>query len=539
MKLMRTTPAIVVAVLAQISLAGCGGGSGGSAIVPRPYPPDAPRPPSVEPEAGEQSAQRITISFGRTKTDHYPLNAVQCDQSGKCWEMREEESDIASRADVWALLSEGVYRVDIGNGEEAVGVMWAYASPPIVQISDSAESGARAATIRAIDNINAWLPWNRHITVTDVDGQLVDAFREALARYRRLGDEFSRMGPLPSSDPLVVAYIRAGDAVDAAHVAAFGSNYFGESSGRFVAANLEGDLDGAAGTGGFGRITIDEDYNQSVKVIQHELLHALGMGGDRTCLELQACANQADTVLYVHVPVSRFPESAMAYASPYFQEHGLSQIDGETIQTIYTKLLGIGRDAAPYALVIGPGDISFGSLGPWDDSVVRIEGRFDRNPTLASYTGLRIKPAFGVDWRNGIARPWANGWAAFGSLQSSGLTGTATWTGDIVGFTPAQEAVQGDSMLSVDIADLSGNAAFTALEHWSGGAAPGARGTGTQWNDGDLHYSFALDSGGTYLRSNGGDEGYVSGRFVGDYSEAVVGILERPDLTAAFGAKRE
>ena len=58
--------------------------------------------------------------------------------------MREEESDIASRADVWALLSEGVYRVDIGNGEEAVGVMWAYASPPIVQISDSAESGARA-----------------------------------------------------------------------------------------------------------------------------------------------------------------------------------------------------------------------------------------------------------------------------------------------------------------------------------------------------------------------------------------------------------
>ena len=183
-----------------------------------------------------------------------------------------------------------------------------------------------------------------------------------------------------------------------------------------------------------------------------------------------------------------------------------------------------------------------------------IDYRHDRLRCWADtcYKGS-ITPEFGVDWRHDVARPWANGDITGASFADAVLVGwlseTATWKGELVGFTPAQEAVHGDSAISidlaaltygdpyeVDIATLTGEAAFTALEHWNAGAMPGAPRTGTQWTDGDLHYSLALD--GNYLRSNGGDEGYISGRFVGDEHEGVVGILEREDLTAAFGASR-
>ena len=83
---------------------------------------------------------------------------------------------------------------------------------------------------------------------------------------------------------------------------------------------------------------------------------------------------------------------------------------------------------------------------------------------------------------------------------------------------------------------MTGNAEFTELEHWAAGQSPAATGTGIQWGDGALHYSLAFD--GNYLRSYGGDEGYVTGRFVGAKHEGVVGILERLDLTGAFGAAR-
>jgi len=122
------------------------------------------------------------------------------------------------------------------------------------------------------------------------------------------------------------------------------------------------------------------------------------------------------------------------------------------------------------------------------------------------------------------------------SFTESGLSGSATWNGELVGFTPRQEAVHGDSAIQVELADLIGSAAFTALEYWNAGAPPGGGGTGMQWGDGDLHYSIKLD--GNHLRSTAGDEGYVSGRFVGEHHESAVGILEHPDLAAGWGALR-
>ena len=81
---------------------------------------------------------------------------------------------------------------------------------------------------------------------------------------------------------------------------------------------------------------------------------------------------------------------------------------------------------------------------------------------------------------------------------------------------------------------MAGRADFTRLETW--GAAPAAVGTGATWGDGDLGYAIAVH--GNTFRDTGGDAGRLTGSFTGISHEGVAGILERTDLTAAFGGVR-
>ena len=466
-----------------------------------------------------------------------------------CWEMIKEESEIASRAEVFAMLEENAFSVpsDDGHGpiEESI---YLHKSPPTVRfMSEQPAPAARAATLRAIDNINAWLPYDKHITVGE------DVPLAILVNYELELNKVVRT--LPSTvfwDDGDVGYypeeLRPGLSKSFDKAATAFNNLIKE--GNIITVDLDSGVGGGyAGGGGFTGIHIHKDYSTNTAIIQHELLHALGMNGGKAGYikfgrDFNKNSAEGPQSYYSHVLVSQFPESDMAYDSPYYAIHGLSQIDGETIQVLYTKLLSLGDEYTPYSLIYDPirgavvlehDDFSMNDLGPWDDGVIRYAGRIE-SLTTDYYGTDEIEAAFGVDWRNGMARPWADGWATEGTFAGSGLSGTATWAGELVGFTPTQEAVHGDSAIEVDLGRMTGEAAFTALEHWNAGARPGARGTGAQWNDGDLHYSLGLD--GNYLRSNGGDDGYVSGRFVGDQHEGVVGILERPDLTGAFGGTR-
>ncbi len=161
-------------------------------------------------------------------------------------------------------------------------------------------------------------------------------------------------------------------------------------------------------------------------------------------------------------------------------------------------------------------------LGAWSSRSMHIAGQSDH-------------AIFGVALRNGYGEPWAHGLTPATSLSgNTALSGTVTWEGELVGFTPQAQAVTGDAEVSVNLAGMSGTAAFTGMEQWTG--APGAVGSGTTWGDGDLRYTIAVR--GNTFRETGGDAGRLTGIFAGRSHEAAGGTLERVDLTAAFGAVR-
>ena len=139
--------------------------------------------------------------------------------------------------------------------------------------------------------------------------------------------------------------------------------------------------------------------------------------------------------------------------------------------------------------------------------------------------------SFGTNLISGYAVPWVEGTISSIPLSESRLSGMVEWNGGFAGFTPRREAVEGGSTITVDLGTLTGSAAFTDLSFHDGGG---------MWDDGDLDWSIYVD--GSYFISVAGvsgDDGYVAGQFVGETHKGMVGILERPDLTGAFGGVRE
>ena len=225
----------------------------------------------------------------------------------------------------------------------------------------------------------------------------------------------------------------------------------------------------------------------------HELLHALGFGG--------------------HVTPGKYPESFLRETLPPLKTQ-LGAIDIAALQAFYGRL-NVATDRE---------DLSLDSFGPWESETVNLTGSFD---------GL----SFGVRHRNGVSVPWTEGADPTTALADNpAIQGTATWNGELVGFTPDQRSVVGKAEIGITLATLSGRAEFTEMQSWPAGQEPGALGNGVSWNTGSLGYTITV--GGNYIRSTGGDAGVLHGRFYGRSHEGVAGTLERSDLTAAFGAGR-
>ena len=244
------------------------------------------------------------------------------------------------------------------------------------------------------------------------------------------------------------------------------------------------------------------DTHQTFGLLVHELIHAMGIPG--------------------HVSEYRHPTSLLPDEGPGLPDElglpGLPYIDGEALLAAYT-IFNNGETSD---------EINFASLGPWSERKPAIMGEM--------YTrGGDGKPrwfGFGVEYHPAGVRAWDEGPPLpYTTLADSPLTGTATWTGAMVGYTDAGTAVEGDAGLTVDVDRLDGTAAFTDIE---AGSAP--------WGP-DL--STAIRVRGNYIESTqGGPWVGFDAQFRSAGHEAATGTFrwERRDtgnLTAAFGAVRD
>lgn len=355
-----------------------------------------------------------------------------------------------------------------------------FASPPTVRLATGASEHERAIAAYAVALINRALPYDHHLTIG------------ADAPAGVAGEWEQRLPNIPDGE-LFIEFIDAppqggrpgSEAIAHQHVETeYDTQQSRWEKKRLRASSVEMDRE-------FFRGRPD---HQAVSVLVHEMLHSLGLQG--------------------HVDAPEFVDSNM-YSAWFRLDGSLPAIDAAGLQALYTRL---GEETEPE-------DLSVSSLGAWSRETVHLSGELD-------------DVAFGVRHYNGVSMPWTSGAEPSTALaDNDSLSGTATWTGGLLGFTPAMEAVGGNAELSIDLGTMDGRAEFTELQSWAAGAAPGALGTGAQWNTGSLGYTIAV--AGSYLRSTGGDDGVVNGQFYGAGHEGVAGSVERDDLTAAFGATRD
>lgn len=237
--------------------------------------------------------------------------------------------------------------------------------------------------------------------------------------------------------------------------------------------------------------------NERLGVIAHEILHVLGRQ---------------------HADPLRFPETIMVPGGGYGPtRHVLHPLDREALFAVYDRF---ETSALPNTLAT--------NLGHWSDTSVHVLGTLD-------IPGGEVE--FGAGLRNGLLQPWVLGPDTDQDLvQGEDLTGSATWSGRLLGLTPQAEVVAGAAELSVDIPALTGHLAFTGLEMWASDAAPGGVGTGSPWLDGDLSFGIAV-RGNTFV-GTGGEAGTVTGAFFGESHKGMGGVLRRSDFSGGFGGRR-
>ena len=356
---------------------------------------------------------------------------------------------------------------------------------PVVSVEASAAPEFHRLTARAVDLVNDWLPVERRMIMGEPS--------TVLPRPPRPGVDFHEGDTYWVEDvPDGVIYVLdmdyhpnyAGQARYNPHCTFEGPfRCTSDSALESVQVLINADSD-SSGHGTFG-------------LIVHELVHALGMQQHVTAHDCSATINRVDGC-------GAWPDEASL--------ERLYRLDGEALMALYSL----------YSNGPLPGDINAASLGPWAATIPAINGEVTTDGGTAR---------FGAEYRTQWTRVWDEGPTPSTSLSGSGLTGTATWTGELVGFTDAGTAVEGDAGITIDIADMDGTAAFTDLMAGD-----------TSWGP-DL--STDIDVTGNYFADTGNDSRMaLDGQFRGTGHEAATGVLRWEDpatgnLTGAFGAVRE
>lgn len=350
-------------------------------------------------------------------------------------------------------------------------------TPPVVRVASGATAQYVGEVRRAVEIVNSALPPDWQMTFDPTPRQEDQPFGRGTVWYE---------------GEIVVNYANSGPG---------GPGGFSRTS--YGREEAYGDTDIVIAS----RISIAIDNGgpprHRLALVVHELGHTLGIGGDTWANIYRLYPNSIMT--YGPGQPLRPNGSAMIYP-----------LDRDSFRALYS--------------VLEPGmtpDEVYVALGNWMDSTIHIRG------DLAVPGG---DLSFGASGRNGFMDAYAGGGAAPGMnlADNAALSGTASWNGRLLGLDDESRSVAGAATLSVDLVTLAGDMAFVGLESWT--AAPGAIGTGDPWGDGDLAYRIGVN-GNVFVRT-GGDEGSLTGRFVGAAHEGMTGTLERDDLAAGFGGVR-
>lgn len=345
---------------------------------------------------------------------------------------------------------------------------------PTVRISDQADAKQRNWIVAAVELVNAALPTDAKMTVGGTSSHIVTI---EFRPYTEFAEDTGATTWNQITDNEIVS--------SRIHVS---EGAFSGLSHRHFVTLIAHELMHAMG---LGHVSPDFDTLMESSTQIYRAWQGLGAGGH--------IQDANDNFVPRHENLADIP-LPMSLVYP---------VDREALQILYTKLK--------------PGDAPT-SFGYWAGASLHIAG----NGPHAN---------FGVALRNGYAEPWAHGYMPEIDLtDNAALVGAATWGGTLLGFTPDAAAVAGDAEIGVTLATLTGRADFTSLETWAAGATPGDAGTGTMWGDGDLGYTITVRGNG--FRETGGDDGRLTGIFVGRAHEGAAGTLGRADLTAAFGATR-
>ena len=477
MKLSRTS----IVVCLSATLTACAGGGGSPVSEPPGGPLQTPR------HAGQAHIVEIDGASHVGADVAAPRDALSLvARHGNVDVSHGSVRDGVGAAELAAYLEADVASFTSPDGEGGTdtrlvpeGLLLRFAAaPPIVRVAAGTPAGLLDETVRAIQAINAALP-----------------------RDWRLGfgrDPAPSGAPEPPDGEILVTFAPQEDwppevvAPDGEDVGLAEPRYAivptGDPQAPFSIEIVA------------GRIWVDPSQTsgrERLGVIAHELIHVLGRG---------------------HVDAGRFSETLMvAGGAVESSGHVLHPLDREALLAVYGRL-----DSGALAESVAE------TFGPWSDTSMHVRG------VLATEGG---EIGFGAALRNGLSQPWAMGSTPSSSLEdNTELSGTARWTGRLLGLTPHAETVAGAVDLTVDVATLSGAAEFSALEYWPADAAPGAVGGGNAWHDGDL--SYGIEVRGNRFTQTGGDAGEVTGTFFGPSHEGMGGVLVRDDLSAGFGGVR-
>lgn len=173
-----------------------------------------------------------------------------------------------------------------------------FSSPPQVHFDEHIPDPWRALTQRAIDAVNAWLPYDQHVTIGD------DVSRNMYRKWPRTGDIYVGEQVSTTEHPRSNAFVEA-------------------KQGR-------GELEAT-------RIQIRPHFEtlseaHQFSILMHEVLHAMGLLG--------------------HVTRTHYPGTMMGEGLPLFNR--VLEIDGLALLTTYTRLPPAKGPKALSANALGP-----------------------------------------------------------------------------------------------------------------------------------------------------------------------------------------